>query len=980
MSEYGSDYDDDAFEELDKEKDEDMSEEKILDNDEEIDKQFEDPLEEYNNFNPKEEVEDPFEEYNNFDPQEEVEDSLEEHRNLFLDNLNEGSKEELPISDVLDENSHETKPEINKEAIMQEIINGDISEIQDFKENLRDNIYKNTRLDLNEKSKIIKKLQNDCRTEEEKNELKLILSKFTIGELEEYRNKNIEKNTIIDEESNEESDDLLDSKEYFDDENVNKGLLEDALNKSEDHNIDNEYIDEIIDKQEDSDIKKEFFEVPNDKLNDHEVDKEFKEQLDKDKEERKKDSNNIENLNEFRLNQEDLQEKSQEYAELIHDYNKILDEGIQDAFRQYYDETGKYANYGRNLKKDFIEWVENKGFNTAIINNLNDIQNNQEITNFLNDKIRNSDLSQNEIVDKLNETGLSISRKTVGNYALNEVFNGIKVEYNKRFDKSLDPAIKEIIINRLNKEVEKFTSGVQHDSLFKIAKDFSEVSKTMIDKIAKNEVSQDIYENMWPSTSGTVDSETKQNIRKVIEREVQEGNPRSLRNISEDFPDVSTTTISELAKEMYPEEYKELWPTIEKIPEAIKDEIIKTIKDEAQKENPRTLRDIHRDFPEVGADSIKRIAKQIIPKDLHNKTWPPLTTEIPKEIALKITQTLKDEIKKSKPRSLNELGRFFDVSTDYVAQLAKKTISKQVYEDTWRPHEPITDATKNAIIEDVVNTKLNISEIAEKNCVSPPSVSNISQRDGFQDNIDAHRERFPIDENLEIGTYSHLNLNSLLTRAFNNISKQKYYAEPNIYSDNRRPDGLILEDNNFLHQRITNPQTGDYLRNKLELDPKNIDYIKSTQFDFTNDVSNENLLNKIEKYQSEDNFLVIVGTRWYLYDDINHLPVDDRIKYPENVRVICHSLGADLIGLKGEDKNLYDKIIDFNYNHDLDSLKTLYNYDLSSINSHNTEELKQDLIQKGYIKEDFNEYFNFEVLNKKDMNRKQLDLDYFLNG
>jgi len=170
------------------------------------------------------------------------------------------------------------------------------------------------------------------------------------------------------------------------------------------------------------------------------------------------------------------------------------------------------------------------------------------------------------------------------------------------------------------------------------------------------------------------------------------------------------------------------------------------------------------------------------------------------------------------------------------------------------------------------------------------------------------------------------------------------------------------------------------LRDKLELDPKNLDHIKGTQFDFTNDISNENLLDKIEKYQSEDTLLVIVGTRWYPYDDIKHLPIDERIKYPENVRVISHNLGADLIGLKGEDKNLYDRIIDFNYNHDLDSLKALYNYDLSSINTHNTEELKQDLIQKGLIKEDFNEYFNFEELNKKDMNRKQLDLDYFLNG
>jgi hypothetical protein len=32
------------------------------------------------------------------------------------------------------------------------------------------------------------------------------------------------------------------------------------------------------------------------------------------------------------------------------------------------------------------------------------------------------------------------------------------------------------------------------------------------------------------------------------------------------------------------------------------------------------------------------------------------------------------------------------------------------------------------------------------------------------------------------------------------------------------------------------------------------------------------------------------------------------------------------------------------------------------------------------IKEHFSEFFNFEVLNKKDDKEKQLDLDHFLNG
>ena len=73
-------------------------------------------------------------------------------------------------------------------------------------------------------------------------------------------------------------------------------------------------------------------------------------------------------------------------------------------------------------------------------------------------------------------------------------------------------------------------------------------------------------------------------------------------------------------------------------------------------------------------------------------------------------------------------------------------------------------------------------------------------------------------------------------------------------------------------------------------------------------------------------------------------------------------------------------IIDFNNRHELEALKTLYNEDLSNIPIHNTEKLKKVLIQKNLIREDFNEYFNFEIINNKDISEKQLDLDHFLNG
>ena len=657
-------------------------------------------------------------------------------------------------------------------------------------------------------------------------------------------------------------------------------------------------------------------------------------------------------------------------------YNNLMDPKIQSIFRKYHNEIGNFPNYGRNLKKDFIEWAEKIGYKPEIIEEIKQIQNNQEISKFIKDKIQNLKLSQNEISKKFNETGLSISRKAIGNYALNQVFKGNKVEYNKRFDKSLEPKIKGRIINRINVEVEKYIAGAQHDSLYKIAKEFPEVSKTMIDKIAKNEISQDIYAKMWPSTSGTVDLKTKQNVRNVIEREVQEGNPRSLRNISGDFPNVSTPTISDLAKEMYPEKYKEFWPAIEKISEETKVRIINTIQNEAQKENPRTLRGIHKDFPEIGADTIKRLAHQAVSKEIHYKIW---SNEIPENIKGRIREIIRNEVNLPNPRSLNRLRKEFGLGYGSILRIAKEEVPKEIYEKIWPAPEKISPETKNNINNDIRYSKLNLNEIAEIHGVSTTSISNISQNEVFKDCIEKHRKRFPYDESFERGNYTHLNINSVITKSLNENINEKYYSEPRIYPNGKRPDGLILESDGFVQKRLLNTKNGEYLREKLDLDANNLDQIKATQFDFTNNISNENLINKIEKYQSEDSLLIIVGTRWHLFDEIKQLPKDERIKYPQNVRVISHELAADFLGLKNKEKKLYDKIIDHNNDCNLNSLQDLYNNELSKIIRHNTEDLRQYMIQKDLIKENFNEYFQFEALKNKDKNKRQSDLDYFIN-
>ena len=740
----------------------------------------------------------------------------------------------------------------------------------------------------------------------------------------------------------------------FDDDNEDISSVESLDDEFSDNDFDKNFVEGIDDELEHSDIVKDLMEVESLELKNSEVKDMMCDQ---------------QTVNEI----DEIKERN---------YENLLNEGLQEKFKEYHELTGKFVNIGPYIGKDFIHKLDNEISKRHITEGereslkefkqrCEEINRNQEIRRFVADKIKNTSLNQTEISNESKKLGFYISRRYVAKVSLENIYNGNREVHEQRFSKEIPAQIKEKILERLENEVKKENP----DSLYKIQKDFPNISKKYIDNLARETIPREIYKNVWPSTQ----TGSKEKITDILEQEGNKVNSKTLREIAKEA-NASATFVNNVAKEKFSDKYQELWPAIENIPEETKNKIFNTIKNEVQKENPRTLRDIHKDFPDVGSDTIKRLAKQTIPKELHDKIWQPLTTEIPKDTTLQIIKTLKREAGKNDASSLHDIAKKYNVSHEYTRKVARKEIPQEMYENTWKPFEPISDGKRNKIVNDIKNSNYNISEIADMHGVSGPTISNISRNTVFKDKPDTHRQRFPNDPNFEIGILNHKNINAILTNSFHESYNQKYYSEPNIYADKRRPDGLILENSNFLHDRLTDPKCGQYLSDTLKIDSNQLNRIKATQVDFTNDISEENIMNKIEKYQSKDTIFNIVGTKWHDYEQTRPLPDDARIKYPENIRVISHDLFADLIGLDGKNRALYNKNIEFNYDNDLNSLKVLYNYELSETSTHNTKELKQDLIQKNLINNSFDEFFDFEVSNNKDDKRKQRDLDYFLNS
>ena len=202
-----------------------------------------------------------------------------------------------------------------------------------------------------------------------------------------------------------------------------------------------------------------------------------------------------------------------------------------------------------------------------------------------------------------------------------------------------------------------------------------------------------------------------------------------------------------------------------------------------------------------------------------------------------------------------------------------------------------------------------------------------------------------------IGTQFHILLNDLLTLHFDNLNIY-YFSEPAVYPTTR-PDGLLLKEDIL-----------DFFINReeflalLNISLNNLQTIKVFVFDYTSDLSDYNIVSKIEKYQRNDIFLFIVGYHWTLSNQIKNLPNDSKILYPENIRVIDIDLFRNIFKFPDNLSKKLEYLLDLV---DKNNLYTLTNeVRLEKQKLHKKEMLLKVLKSKGLIKFEISEYLNFK--------------------
>ena len=268
---------------------------------------------------------------------------------------------------------------------------------------------------------------------------------------------------------------------------------------------------------------------------------------------------------------------------------------------------------------------------------------------------------------------------------------------------------------------------------------------------------------------------------------------------------------------------------------------------------------------------------------------------------------------------------------------------------------------RDVIIKDILDFNnpqvKTITQIAKKYGRSITHIRKISKNEVEKNYTDFfHEERFPGDLFALIGGKLHGIIKLIMTAHFLDLGL-KIYSEIIIDLINRFTiDQLLfnIKNQKYLSKRL---KYDEVMRKKLNIN--RLDTIIAFLFDFTSDISDDNIKNKARKYQKDDMFLIIIGTRWPKKDTRDIKPTSFK-----NVRIVKHDLFSRLIGLK--EKHLFDykHAIELSYAADLDGLKNFYNKIKEEFISKYRAELSKGRYKTGFYNDDL----------KKDM--ESIDIDY----
>lgn len=396
-----------------------------------------------------------------------------------------------------------------------------------------------------------------------------------------------------------------------------------------------------------------------------------------------------------------------------------------------------------------------------------------------------------------------------------------------------------------------------------------------------------------------------------------------------------------------------LFLTIEKINKSnqIKELIISKIKN-----SNLSLKKISDSIQEIGINATVTTIIRIALRDVYKSNQQEYNIRFPKpknRVTPEIKAKVLKELQKDNAAPLNVIGREYNIGETTVREWAHELYKKRPHEyrKRWPYLNEIIDNKKlGVILQFIDDTDLTLTDIGIKCDVARNTVGNIAKNEIYKENIKGYMNRFPQDVNNTLGIELHSCISYILTKFFEKRGV-KYFTDVRIFPNSKKnADGLILNDNDWIRENL--------------LDLFNLAIInetKAVQIDYTSDLTERNILRKIEKYQDKDLLLVIVGTNNNYFKNKKYidLPNESYVKFPQNIKIIDCDLFNTTIKLIGEYQKIFLNAVDLASNRKLEALIELSEKIFYPV--YFTLDLREYLITNNFIEEDINEYFEINI-------------------
>lgn len=484
----------------------------------------------------------------------------------------------------------------------------------------------------------------------------------------------------------------------------------------------------------------------------------------------------------------------------------------------------------------------------------------------------------------------------------------------------------ERVSDEKKKAIAEDVNSIIHGTIRNIAKKH-EVTSGTVKKIAIKELGGEKFKQEFPAP--VIKRITEEKKREII-KDVNSKYYRTLGEIGKKYKLDNRTVKKIIVKELGRARFKEEFPSYKRIPYEKEKKIIEDIKTE----NHDTLRSIGKKH-KITRKTIKKIAIEELGENRFKEEFPAY-----EKISDEKRKGISIDIKSESHGTLENIAKNHKVATGTVRNIAIEELGKNRFKEEFPSYERISDEKKREIIKAIKSKNHGTLEsISEKYKVANGTVRIIALQELGEKE---YKREFPAYIPSMKGKITHSLIKRHVTKVFDKRRKYsldvpKIISEPKIYLNSQKSADLGFENiYNYFQKLLTNLKQKNKLFQRLNIDLRNVEQIKFVQFDFTNSIKAENIIDKSINYQHHEIMTFIVGTFWYK-DFIKDIPDNNLIIYPENVRVIRYDLFADLINLQGKERSEFMKIIELNKRNQIDNLIKLLR--ISDQNLHYSNEL-----------------------------------------